>query len=100
MQWILHDWSDEHCVKILKNCWKALPEKGKVIVLECVLPTVPESIPQTKCAYEIDVIMLAHCHGGRERTRKEFQDLARDASFSGFNITYLFASTWVMEFTK
>ncbi|CAL9760383.1 unnamed protein product [Musa acuminata subsp. burmannicoides] len=29
LKWILHDWSDEHCVKILKNCWKALPEKGR-----------------------------------------------------------------------
>ncbi|CAL9042287.1 unnamed protein product [Musa banksii] len=100
LKWILHDWSDEHCVKILKNCWKALPEKGKVIVLESVLPTIQESTPQAKCVYETDVIMLAHCDGGRERTQKEFQDLARDASFSGFNITYLFAATWVMEFTK
>ncbi|CAL9760399.1 unnamed protein product [Musa acuminata subsp. burmannicoides] len=100
LKWILHDWSDEHCVKILKNCWKALPEKGKVIVLESVLPTIQESTPQAKCVYETDVIMLAHSDGGRERTQKEFQDLARDASFSGFNITHLFAATWVMEFTK
>ncbi|XP_019091399.1 PREDICTED: indole glucosinolate O-methyltransferase 4-like [Camelina sativa] len=28
-KWILHDWNDEDCVKILRNCWKSLPEKGK-----------------------------------------------------------------------
>uniref|UniRef100_A0A1J3I4N3 Caffeic acid 3-O-methyltransferase n=3 Tax=Noccaea caerulescens TaxID=107243 RepID=A0A1J3I4N3_NOCCA len=27
MKWILHDWTDEYCIKILKNCWKSLPEK-------------------------------------------------------------------------
>lgn len=31
----MHDWGDEDCVKILKNCRKAIPEKtGKVIVVE------------------------------------------------------------------
>ncbi|KAK4858172.1 hypothetical protein QYF36_012200 [Acer negundo] len=24
MKWILHDWSDEHCLKLLKNCYKGL----------------------------------------------------------------------------
>ncbi|CAN7110341.1 unnamed protein product [Brassica rapa subsp. narinosa] len=30
MKWILHDWSDEKCVEILRNCKKALPETGRV----------------------------------------------------------------------
>ncbi|XP_057973991.1 caffeic acid 3-O-methyltransferase-like isoform X2 [Malania oleifera] len=29
MKWILHDWSDELCLTLLKNCWKALPDSGK-----------------------------------------------------------------------
>ncbi|KAJ8626230.1 hypothetical protein MRB53_019537 [Persea americana] len=29
MKWILHDWSDEQCMKLLKNCLKALPDFGK-----------------------------------------------------------------------
>ena len=38
MQWIMHDWSDESCVKILKNCRKAIPEEsGKVIIVDVVL---------------------------------------------------------------
>ncbi|KAJ6859348.1 caffeic acid O-methyltransferase family protein [Populus alba x Populus x berolinensis] len=38
MKWVLHDWGDEYCVKILKNCRKAMPEKtGKLILLEIVL---------------------------------------------------------------
>ncbi|GLJ55162.1 hypothetical protein SUGI_1183920 [Cryptomeria japonica] len=29
MKLILHDWNDDHCIRILENCHKALPEKGK-----------------------------------------------------------------------
>ncbi|GLJ07297.1 hypothetical protein SUGI_0063830 [Cryptomeria japonica] len=29
MKWVLHDWGDEDCVKILKQCRKAIPETGK-----------------------------------------------------------------------
>ncbi|RWW54682.1 hypothetical protein BHE74_00038727 [Ensete ventricosum] len=98
--WILHDWSDEHCAKILKNCCEALPEKGKVIVVECVLPVVPEPTPRAQGVFNIDLIMLAHNPGGKERTEKEFEGLAKEAGFSGFKASYIFANTWVMEFTK
>ncbi|KAI4333990.1 hypothetical protein L6164_018734 [Bauhinia variegata] len=38
MKWVLYDWSDQHCIKILKNCRKAIPEKtGKVIIVDGVL---------------------------------------------------------------
>ncbi|CAL9129248.1 unnamed protein product [Musa textilis] len=100
MKWILHDWSDEHCTKILKNCYEALPEKGKVIVVECVLPVVPEPTPRAQGVFNIDLIMLAHNPGGKERTDKEFEGLAKEAGFSGFKASYIFANTWVMEFTK
>ncbi|KMZ62445.1 hypothetical protein ZOSMA_462G00080 [Zostera marina] len=38
MKHVLHDWSDDHCVKLLKNCWKQLPKNGMVIVCELILP--------------------------------------------------------------
>ncbi|KAF3773691.1 Acetylserotonin O-methyltransferase [Nymphaea thermarum] len=38
MKWILHEWSDEGCIKILKQCRTAIPEDtGKVILVEAVL---------------------------------------------------------------
>jgi caffeic acid 3-O-methyltransferase len=40
LQYILHDWDDENCVKILKNCYKALPADGKVITVDHVLPEI------------------------------------------------------------
>ena len=40
---ILHDWTDELCIKLLKNCWKSLPENGKVIIVDLISPTEPKS---------------------------------------------------------
>ncbi|CAD5193108.1 unnamed protein product [Musa acuminata subsp. malaccensis] len=97
---ILHDWSDENCVKLLKNCWKALPEKGKVIVVECVLPAVPKPTPRDQGIFQLDLCMATYNIGGKERTEEEFQGLARDGGFTGFKALHLFADTWVMEFTK
>ncbi|KAJ3679742.1 hypothetical protein LUZ60_017753 [Juncus effusus] len=39
LKWILHDWCDEDCVKILKLCKEAISsrEAGKVIVVEIVV---------------------------------------------------------------
>ncbi|KAF3644273.1 Caffeic acid 3-O-methyltransferase [Capsicum annuum] len=43
MKWICHDWSDDHCIKLLKNCYEALPANGKVIIAECILPEAPDT---------------------------------------------------------
>ena len=40
MQWILHDWSDEDCVKILKRCKEAITynkDGGKVVIIDQVM---------------------------------------------------------------
>ena len=100
LQWILHDWSDEHCMKILKNCWKALPQHGKIIVVEHVLPAVPEPTANAQAVFQLDLAMLVYCVGGKERTEKEFKALATEAGFPGFKASHVFAETWVMEFIK
>ncbi|ESR45111.1 hypothetical protein CICLE_v10003737mg, partial [Citrus x clementina] len=42
MKSILLNWSDEQCLKILKNCYDALPKSGKVIIVESIVPESPE----------------------------------------------------------
>ncbi|CAA0824722.1 Flavone 3-O-methyltransferase 1 [Striga hermonthica] len=100
MKWICHDWSDEHCLKFLKNCYEALPENGKVILAECILPEAPDTGLATKNVVHIDVIMLAHNPGGKERTEKEFQALAKGAGFKGFNKVCCAYNSWIMELLK
>lgn len=96
----MHDWSDEHCAKILENCYKALPNNGKVILVECILPVAPEATTSAQGVFHVDMIMLAHNPGGKERTEKEYEALAKGAGFAGFKAQYCFSTAWVLEFTK
>ncbi|KAH9291074.1 hypothetical protein KI387_044645, partial [Taxus chinensis] len=83
MKWILHDWSDDQCIKILKNCHKALPEKGKVIVLDSIIPKAAETTSSARHAFKVDLCMLAYHPGGKERTEEEFKYLAKASGFEG-----------------
>ncbi|KAL8244779.1 hypothetical protein R6Q59_011037 [Mikania micrantha] len=99
MKWILHDWSDDHCVKLLKNCYKALPYNGKVIVVDAILSFVPDTSSSTKINSHMDAIMLAN-HHGKERTEDEFLALAKSAGFMGLRKICFACNFWVMEFYK
>jgi hypothetical protein len=41
MKMILHDWSDDECVKILSNILRSSPNEGKVFIVEHLIP-IPE----------------------------------------------------------
>ncbi|KAJ6874436.1 caffeic acid 3-O-methyltransferase 3-like [Populus alba x Populus x berolinensis] len=97
---ICHDWSDEHCLRFLKNCYDALPENGKVILVECILPVAPDTSLATKGVMHVDARMLAHYPGGKERTDKEFEGLARGAGFKSFEVMCCAFNTHVIEFRK
>ncbi|XP_073222286.1 cathecol O-methyltransferase 1-like [Cicer arietinum] len=100
MKWILHDWSDEKCLKLLKNCYNAIPDDGKVIILETVLSIIPENNAAWKFASQSDVLMMTQNPGGKERTEQEFMDLATGAGFCGIRYECYVRTFWVMEFFK
>ncbi|CAH2070013.1 unnamed protein product [Thlaspi arvense] len=100
MKGVLHNWSDGNCLKLLKNCHKALPAKGKLIVAECIAPEVPDSSLLTKHVVHIDCIMLAHNPGGKERTKNELEALARESGFQGIQIFSENFGVYILEFLK
>ncbi|MED6204442.1 hypothetical protein PIB30_009183 [Stylosanthes scabra] len=100
MKYILHDWDDEDCLKILKNCHKAIPNDGKVIVVDNILPVVPEPTAIAKKAFRIDLSMLTQTLRGKERTKQEFMDLAKRSGFTSIKFACYVNSIWVMEFYK
>ncbi len=67
---ILHDWTDDVCVKILKNIRNAMPDTAKVLVVDCVIP--PGNEPHG--GKVLDILMMASLPG-RERTEAEFAEL-------------------------
>lgn len=72
---IIHDWSDEHSVKILTNMREAMIGNGKVLLVELVL----SADDREAFGVLIDLEMLQATHGGRERTVAEFGALFEQA---------------------
>ena len=70
---VLHDWDDEQCVKILGNCCAAMSERGRVLVIESVIPRGNK--PDRGKLTDMQMFVI----GGRERTREEFASLLRQA---------------------
>nr|GEV60355.1 caffeic acid 3-O-methyltransferase-like [Tanacetum cinerariifolium] len=87
MKWVLHGWSDSNCIKLLKNFYKSLPEHGKVIVVDKILPVLPDTSSYVKCGTNLDTIMMTQTPGGKERTEDEFLALAKSAGFGGMRKT-------------
>ncbi|KAH9768302.1 TTF-type domain-containing protein [Citrus sinensis] len=87
-------------LKLLKNCYKSIPEDGKVIAVELMLPEVPNTSIESKSNSDSDVLMMIQSPGGKERTRHEFMTLATGAGFSGISCERAIGNLWVMEFYK
>ena len=76
MSHIIHDWSEELCLKILGNCKKAMGPNGKLLLVEMVLP--PGDTPHP--GKMLDIMMMVGPEG-QERTADEYRTLLDKAGF-------------------
>jgi hypothetical protein len=83
MKYILHDWDDERCVKILSNCRAAMNKNGRVLVVDSVVP--PGNAPGYVKLLDIEMLVI----GGRERTKADFSSIFRR---SGLKLTRVIAT--------
>lgn len=101
MKWVLTTWTDEECELILKNCYNSLPEGGKVIACEPVVPEETDSSQRTRALLEGDIfVMTIYRAQGKERTEEEFKKIGIAAGFPGFRAMYLDHFYTVLEFQK
>ena len=77
MKHIIHDWDDERCIKILRNCHAAMPSNGKLLVCERVVPA-DDTSSYSKLG---DLVMLIMTPGGSERTEAQYRKLFEAAGF-------------------
>jgi caffeic acid 3-O-methyltransferase len=97
---VCHNWSDEKCIEIFSNCHKALPQNGKVILVELALSEYPEATNASRMISIIDNIMFINA-GGKERTAKEYEKLAQHSGFSRLEVVCCaFSIIGVMELHK
>jgi hypothetical protein len=92
---VIHDWDDEHSITILRNCQRAMPDSGKLLVVESVVPTGNEA-----CFSKFLDLNMMIMSGGRERSRGQFRDLFAAAGFELTAIVPTVAPLSVLECTR
>ncbi|MBN9743444.1 hypothetical protein DMP23_20555 [Amycolatopsis sp. A1MSW2902] len=70
---VLHDWGDERCVAILRNCAAAMADDGRVLVAEPVAPERFGTSATDDVLTAIDLVLMNS--GGRLRTEAEHSGL-------------------------
>lgn len=91
-QWILHDWSDEESVKILKKGREAILSKnegGKVIILDINVSADNKKMAKKSIETQLmwDMLMMVDLNG-KERSEAEWEKLFLTAGFSHYKITH------------
>lgn len=77
LSYILHDWDDASCLRILRTIGKTAASGARLVLVEAVIP--PGDTPHP--AKGIDLTMLALV-SGRERTADEYRELLDAAGFT------------------
>ena len=98
MKSILHNWKDDRCEVILRNCRDALPASGTLIVIERIMPELATTEPQDRSCAMSDLNMLRG-PGGRERTEAEYRRLGVLAGFAFVGISNI-GSFSLVQFRK
>ncbi|XP_011045482.1 PREDICTED: (R,S)-reticuline 7-O-methyltransferase-like [Populus euphratica] len=98
MQRILHGFTDESGVEILRNCKKAIPEKtGKLIIVDIVLQTDDYRDQFDDIRMVMDLMMIAQTSGGKERTEQEWKKLLEEGGFPRYKIIKIPALQSIIE---
>jgi hypothetical protein len=93
---VIHDWSDELSIQILKNIHAAMAEKGTLLLVENVID--PDNRPHF--GKFLDLNMLVMTEGGRERSREEFKTLYEAAGFELSQVIPLPSGLCIIEGIK
>ena len=103
MQWVLHNWGDKECIRILEKCREAVPrEKGKVIIVDAVIEEKENHEKGGKSTLKdmglmLDMSMMAYTTTGKERTLKEWDYIIKKAGFSRYTVKPILTIQSVIE---
>lgn len=71
---VLHNWSDDQAVRLLRRGAEALGSAGRLLVIE----TIVGGAGDQRSLARLDIMMLLFC-GGKERSRPQYDELAARA---------------------
>jgi hypothetical protein len=78
---VIHDWDDDRAATILASIRRVIPDGGRLLVVEPVMPASPAGSADVLMMVMSDLNMLV-CTGGKERTEAEFRELFAAGGFS------------------
>lgn len=95
LKWVLHDWNDDECVRILQHARMAMAMTGgnRLLVIERLMPehtTTGEDIVQR----DLNMLVL---NGGQERTLKEYEVLLQAGGLQLGQVTTVANGFSIME---
>lgn len=99
LRFILHDWNDGDCIRILKNCRRAMLPNSRLVIIECFLGRVGQEgshdMADTQGAIiDLHIFLLV---GGRERSVSQYETLLQQADLSMTATTPLPSGYVLME---
>ncbi|XP_006658538.3 5-pentadecatrienyl resorcinol O-methyltransferase-like isoform X1 [Oryza brachyantha] len=98
LKFVLHDWSDVDCVKILKQCKEAIPSReagGKVIIIDVVVGSSSQATSQgTQLLFDLIVSTMLP---GMERNEKEWCKIFKEAGFTEYKISPVLGFRSIIE---
>jgi hypothetical protein len=72
---VLHGYADDAAVQILCNCRTALPDDGRILIVECVLPDVIDRADADLEKRLLSDLNMLAVTGGKERSTSEWRTL-------------------------
>ncbi len=90
---VIHAWDDERAIALLTRCHQAMQPRGKVLLVERVIPTGSTPV---LLVLESDVQMLV-VPGGKERTDAEYRALLNAAGFELTRLIPVLTPFYVIE---
>jgi hypothetical protein len=90
---VLHDWSDEDCLRILRNCRQAIAPFGKLFIIEFIHPEPPYK----PSPFFVLSMVLRQTPGGHHRTVQQFRHMLNNAGFELVGVTPTGSNDIILE---
>jgi len=92
LKYVLHDWDEKTAVRILQNMRRSMGTRGRLLVIEQLIPAGKE--PSASTFLDLEMLLLL---GGRVRTESEYRSLYEAAGFEMTRVTPTASSLWLLE---
>lgn len=91
---VLHNWDDDRCAAILRQCRRAMRAGARLMVIERALPERMSAADRAVARSDLNMLVGV---GGRERTQQELRALLDTAGFAVRRVLPTALELWIVE---